>query len=117
MTPDQIIKAVAELDEPHQKWEHILDPDCKTHVVGYRYPAHRGYIAAKPYLSSRDAIIPVIEKRVKGLNQMNKFLSSLCKKDFQFGMLLTEGEVFYLLTSTPAQLCEALLRATNRWIE
>ncbi len=83
MTAEQITKAVAELD------------GCP---VMPHFPG--GY---KPYLSSRDAIIPVIERQ--GNIQL---IESSCVMKYKLRSILE---------ATPAQLCETLLRATNKWIE
>ena len=102
------IRAIAELDEPHQKWDHILDPDGKTWVIGFRYPAHRGYIPAKDYLHSYDAIIPVIRKVWEaGGFAPEKFYQAIPN---YYPHILT-----FIQHTTPSQLCEALLKSTGKW--
>ncbi len=138
MTPDQIIKAVAELDgfkieeldHPQlrhrtifrvknrdgrlllHKWttygecdsERIGSRGLEEHHSGYDFQDLRDVVKAlPPYLSSRDAIIPVIERR--GNIQL---IESSCVMKYKLRSILE---------ATPAQLCEALLRAANKWIE
>jgi len=56
-----------------------------------------------PYLTSYDAIIPLIQKQTEDV-----------KSDVvEFLYLMGDRQ----LERTPAQLCEALLRATGKWIE
>lgn len=57
-----------------------------------------------PYLTSRDAIISVIEKQGEGVSET--------VKEF-----LIKQNVRPTFLATPPQLCEALLRATGKWIE
>lgn len=70
------IKVLAELDDPQHKWEitHFQSLDV---LVGYRYPAGTGWIFSKPYLTSRDAVTPVIEKRDYPLTTCNHCCSVL----------------------------------------
>jgi hypothetical protein len=60
------------------------------------------------YLTSYDAIIPLIQK------QSDKIKTAV------FELLQDSKETISVIAvwdATPAQLCEALLRATNKWIE
>lgn len=100
----KLIKALAELDEPNAKWEHILDPDGKTWVVGQRYSAHRGYIPAKNYLASYDAIIPLIQKQDGETKNLVEDYIEECQT----------MKTSFWYDATPSQLCEALLRATGK---
>lgn len=82
-TEQDKIKASAELDEPQQHWEIILDPDCVTKVVGWRYPAGRGYIKAKPYLTRYDAIIPLIQKQDHATKiKIKEMVRRIAKSDY-----------------------------------
>lgn len=57
-----------------------------------------------PYLTSRDAIVPVVEKQPPHVQyQVHKFLGEL--------------EIRYRWLATPRQLCEALIRATGKWVD
>lgn len=100
MNPEDQIKAVAELDDPHHKWEIAHSPHNEG-KVGYRYPAHDGWIYAKRYTESYDAIIPVIQKQSDEIKTACDIL------------VLDENNSFFDVT--PAQLTEALLRFTGKW--
>jgi hypothetical protein len=91
MKPEDQIKALAELDG-------ALVP----HTPTPEEVASGSYYQWQPaYLTSYDAIIPLIQK--------------------QPDEVITEVECYVYdkmdnaLKATPAQLCEALLRATNKW--
>jgi serine/threonine protein phosphatase PrpC len=104
MTEQEQIKALAELDG----WKHKPTP------VGYwgdkdngMYPLSlppltnlNQHFNFPPYLTSYDAIIPLIQKL--DANVQNKFM-----------MLCVGGISNY----TPTQLCESLLKATGKWKE
>lgn len=60
------------------------------------------------YLTSYDAIIPLIQKQDK--NTLHKLLNWLVFQDEGYRL---EWSIF----ATPQQLVEALLRATGKWIE
>lgn len=67
----------------------------------------------KSYLTSRDAIVPVIEKQ--SWPTKVAIAGIICS-------LKTNSEVEYsprvaTMLATPSQLSEALLRATNKWKE
>jgi hypothetical protein len=87
MKEQEKIKAIAEFDgvEFKSQWEF----------------AHYDVSYSKPYLTSRDAIVPVIEKQTDDI------------KGEISDWLMTRAE--WLITATPPQLCEALLRATGKW--
>lgn len=81
----------------------------------------------KPYLTSRDAIIPVIERCCESWELKPRFIRALelIRYDneppirtedsiWEFGY----GEAFeIIIEATPRQLAEALLRVTNKWKE
>lgn len=102
MTTEQQIKALAELDGWKSR-EHISPIDNKT-VIGLWYLKDTQCVSIlPPYLTSYDAIIPVIQKQTNEV-----------KADVWFRL----GCVNWgWLDATPAQLCEALLRATGKWEE
>jgi len=104
MTPDEQIKAVAELDgwmwceKNHQ--DNISEKFSIEKKVWYN-PLKDHWLSEyelPPYLTSRDAIVPVIEKH--------------WTSDVREIMLNRQS-----VLSTPAQLCEALLRAAGRWTD
>ena len=74
------------------------------------------------YLTSRDAIIPLVEKVLERGEMERLFARELHKLVFKFP--LNWGDVQSVVDSlrmflytTPAQLCEALLRATGKWVD
>jgi hypothetical protein len=80
--------------------------------------------ALKPYLTSRDAIVPVIEKHPLEVKRKvvhivsDLFYSSKDEKNQWYnGGWHVDCKAMACLFSTPSQLCEALLRATGKWIE
>lgn len=91
MTTTEQIKAIAALDGwvtpaldcvtvPKHKWTNKNDGCC--------------YAECPPYLTSYDAIIPVIQKQPRTVRESMAPISFM---------------------STPAQLCELLLAATGKW--
>jgi hypothetical protein len=125
MTPEDQIKAIAELDG----WTNIHN--ANTMAIGgiWRGYPPTGQIIGKPellppYLISRDAIVPVIEKhplevKRKVVNIVSDlFYSSKDEKNQWYnGGWRVDCKAMACLFSTPSQLCEALLRATGKWIE
>ena len=107
MTTEQQIKALAELDgkpTPHKPtWKEI---------------AEGSYAQFEPaYLTSYDAIVPLIQRQ--GNIIKHDFLECLIAIVHPSGF---QGDydsmtIMPLMTATPAQLCEALLRATGKWEE
>lgn len=77
----------------------------------------------KPYTTSRDAIVPVIERQPPAvLAECCRVLLELLKdywiqfdKDVDWSSQIMC--MMATLKATPAQLCEALLRATGKWKE
>lgn len=113
MKDQDIIKAVAELDG---KWQHLKkcgwsDEVCCEELMKW----------SKNYTHSRDAIIPVIEKlRYPSTEVQWKIfqmeLSVIIVKENHVGVD-SVSHVFELICATPRQLCEALLKATGKWVE
>lgn len=109
MTPEQQIRALAELDGFTRSEQHDFDAwadyppgvDCTQ-----RFYERIGNLTEQrelKYLSSYDAILPLVKKQPISVQQLT------CE-------LLQRQQWFYILC-TPSQLCEALLRATGKWIE
>lgn len=74
------------------------------------------------YLTSLDAIVPVIEKQPTNIK--HKFVRTLwitlngeCSEHDVFNEQESAfvDEIIKLMLATPRQLCEALLRATGKW--
>lgn len=66
------------------------------------------------YLTSRDAVVPVIEKQFSNDTQRSDFICTLgdiCRSENKNWWAWTT------LTATPRQLCLALLKATGRYKE
>ncbi len=111
MKTEQQIKALAELDG----WKEVEDIEIPTKsfngskanlVHGWSHPTKGiGYGDYNPpnYLTSYDAIIPLIQKQ-----------QSPVKADVWVWLQNNAPGIY---AETPAQLCEALLRATGKWIE
>lgn len=121
---DQLIE-IAKFDG----WTHIKVPQKFNHLWAPGHVTTRddgdwqhtdGYCCSfdclPNYLTSRDAIVPVIEKhKEKRLHIIGCLSDMLWPKDFPFENLLTVEHSWMFLTATPRQLCEALLRATRKW--
>lgn len=103
------IKAVAELDgwklnEFNRQVPPNLHP-LNNANCDYQFP---------PYLTSRDAIVPVIEKIIESYGNQLSFYTSLQR------LVIKQTDnpysiEFSCITATPQQLCEALLRTTGKW--
>jgi hypothetical protein len=94
MTEQEQIKALAELDG----WTEYLfgsANDCVKHK-------NCDWKIAPNYLASYDAIIPLIQKQ----NVTGSVIDN-SPEDFHG----------YIIDMSPAQLCEALLKATGKWKE
>lgn len=103
MNQEQQIKALAELDG----WkEHVVTIQSEHDYKECRWHStvdERDDIRRLPnYLTSYDAIIPLMQKQ---------------PRDVRKAMTQTFPNGHVSFTTTPAQLCEALLRATGKWIE
>lgn len=98
MIEQEQIKALAELDgwtEIHQS-TLLLEFGINNPVWAGRMPDKDFLVALPNYLTSYDAIIPLIQKLG---------LWYECLQDYQ------------IATPSPSQLCEALLRATGKWTD
>jgi len=117
MTPQDQIKAIAELDgwttdtRDGRGWHWVKDGIDQT-----------GISNPPPYLDSRDAIVPVIEKQSLAglLGDRYNFGEQLMKTlGLGFTRNAADFDFFYVAErvakATPSQLCEALLRATGKW--
>lgn len=122
MTDTQLIIAVAKLDDPNKiTWVTI---DAMNHPV----PEPYWWIHpdCKKYLTSRDAIIPVIEKVFSKIT-CHSFFDTLgieCAKDTADvdGQYEYQGDGSYyeqwlIFKATPKQLSIALVKATGNWTE
>lgn len=113
MNEDDQIKAIAELDgwKPNGLGgkDTLHDPKGCTCFDG------KGCYIPN-YLTSRDAIIPVIEKQSFVMKtQVVDFLCELMLEEYDGSDYVRQSDVPLLLCATPSQLCQALLRATGKW--
>ncbi len=117
MTDTEIIIEVAKLDgwiKEDWGWVYPL-PGDKQEVY-----QHKDFPVGLNYTTSRDAIIPVIEKVLNSAHLTDQFLVELC---VQVGTPhMSCGDAFWkircptlLVLATPRQLCIALAKATGRW--
>jgi len=97
MTTEQQIKALAELDGMY-----YFTADATRHYPGFWQNDKGQAFHELHYLTSYDAIIPLIQKQ---------------PRDVRKAMTQTFPNGHVSFTTTPAQLGEALLRATGRWVE
>lgn len=101
MKPEEQIKALAELDG--WEWKSNIHGVEVWHPPGIAEWQYYDKLPPVKYLTSYDAIIPLIKK----LNQPH------CLVHYDNDPL--QGGA--MIIPTPAQLCEALLRATGKWKE
>ena len=107
MNSNDQIKALAELDG----WVELEVNKSNTGLIGYRYSHKYAKLSGKelipPYLTSLDAIVPVIEKQDD--NTRRKISSLLSTKE------AFKGAICDYFFQTASNLSEALLRATGKW--
>jgi hypothetical protein len=120
MTPEDQIKAIAELDGWKLTGRWFLPPNN----YDGKQDNNRDENGCPNYLTSRDAIVLVIEKYPLDVKRKvvhivsDLFYSSKDKKNQWYnGGWRVDCKAMACLFSTPPQLCEALLRATGKWIE
>ena len=94
MTREEKIKVLAELDG----WHGVHSNHNK--VVGWPGPNHIGFLTeVPPYLTSYDAIIPLIQKQ---------------PKEIRLKMFEEKADRVSIMT-TPEQLADALIKAVGKW--
>lgn len=108
MNTEKQIKALAELDG----WKYYENPQDNTHCFDGKhrwFNTSTGccYHKCEPsYLTSYDAIIPLIQKQTIDIKiRTHNWVLQLMAIDM------------HRYDVKPAQLCEALLRATGKWEE
>jgi len=119
MNPTEQIKALAELDGfvANADEEFVLDnPFSPTGVAIHRkvFRNCRCFVD-KHYLTRYDAIIPLIQKQPAGVMidftyHLWRIIERDAKRNYN-----RQYDAWRLVIATPAQLCEALLRATGKW--
>jgi hypothetical protein len=125
MTNNEIQIEVAKVDG--WKTEHHInqwDSEAQTHRSWINWIGPDGEVEGEPpdYLTSRDAIVSVIEK-VLGNNEelWSRFLHKLgLLVGFHKGMEVPRFDIMRrlrFLLATPKQLCIALLNALGKWKE
>lgn len=127
MKDTDIIIEVAKLDGWHITGESV-DPEVPCHLIqGYRIDPNKlrsdqlceKQLAIPDYLTSRDAIIPVIKNgMILHGDTALPFCEVLNELVFQLPYrspmsVIDAGRLF--LHATPRQLCIALLKATGKW--
>lgn len=130
MNPTEQIKALAELDgwKLTQKtipvWE-TTQYDGSGEWINKEVALYENDGATKKferlpnYLTNYDAIIPLIQKQ-KDNDRLEVGIQLAIMRRKLFGYPTqdnVERWIIVALTATPAQLCEALLRATGKWKE
>lgn len=111
MTNEAMIRALAELDG----WRMSLHSE---HRMANDEQEVCKMIADFKYLTSYDAIIPLIQKQGPiAQYQMVDFLCELMLEEYDGNDYVKQSDLSTLCKATPSQLCEALLRATGKWIE
>lgn len=136
MTNEDKIKAIAELDGPemygvmkrglwyrenakgytddtNKAW-HLTKEEAEKHNYPHDEPVRALLLPFRPYLTSYDAIIPVIEKIIINRDLLQKFYDNL---GTHFPNSRFVDHWFECLTATPEQLSDALLKATGKWME
>jgi len=104
MNQEQQIKALAELDGMY-----YFTADATRHYPGFWQNDKGQAFHELHYLTSYDAIIPLIQKQDKATQTRMVVAMTVAQNN--------TARFFDFLNRTPAQLGEALLRATGKWIE
>ena len=107
MTDQSQIIALAELDGWEYQPEGAWCKACYKRGDSVVLPEQLDY-----YLTSRDAIVPVIEKQSDGVQR--KVAAALWSETFSRDLI---GLIQSTIKKNPRQLSEALLRATGKWKE
>jgi len=148
MTEAEQIKAIAELDGPRMVglvkcgmwWRPnsggYTNCECEAGRYTMEEAKKREYVhgepddvtirefSPKPYLTSRDAIVPVIQKYCGSLVVTGERWLFFFERLLSAVLLIDSAKhrasypvefVHAFFTATPAQLCEALLRTADKW--
>lgn len=121
MTDTQLIIAVTKLDGwIREESEHLT---FKSRIVWWikrigTFERRIAQVELPPYLTSRDAIIPVIERQAQKVSVGRK----ICDEVLGFSTSGDSIDINYwcvqrLVCATPKQLSIALVKATGNWIE
>lgn len=106
MKPEQQLKALAELDGLNE----CVGMDDAGPVQWKDDFAH--VVELPNYLASYDAIIPLIQKQPEKIKRL--LIQHLTDYETNSG---NSCEFVSWYDYSPGQLCEALLRATGKWVE
>ena len=112
MKPELQIKAIAELGGFYFGTTDSDSEECWRYENGKSLPI----VQFPDYLNSRDAIVPVIEKQMKSYGDELRFWTT-CQQVVANGQPTPYSIDYRCIIATPSQLCEALLRATGRYVE
>jgi len=115
MKPEDQVKALADLDG----WLNVHESGrLDGQLVGYPPCGLMKYQGVPAYLTSYDAIIPLIQKHSESEKMLfGEWLAEALGygEDWYEGWNMAADSFAKTLTATPAELCEALLRATGKW--
>lgn len=121
MSPEAQQLALAKFCEPEQRWEIFDDVYVGAEtpykkLVGYRYPAHTGWILAKDYLNDLNAMHRAEKKLPRGLAvSFGYYLTDCLERDVPESKRGIEFVESCLWHTTAAQRAEALLRVIGKW--
>jgi hypothetical protein len=114
MNDQDIIKAIAELDG----W---MPKDCENDYIFVKQLGNSTLQVHEtnlpPYLTSRDAIVPLINRLIEERKLTGTQLGNFFKWTGAGMMSVDYQNYIVLLKCEPLKLCKALLRATGKWIE
>lgn len=116
MTPQDQIRALAELDGWRMTYQVAEDNKWPTRKSWITDPCGKAQMIHNipDYLHSRDALQSVLEKfDFQTWYKLNDILCPMLNVKTEFDN--TTGIVIGVLMATPAQLAEAILRATGKW--
>lgn len=117
MTREEKIKVLAELDG----WVHCYV--TKYGVCGWLPVEQSGTIHGArgdnlckiPYLTSYDAIIPLVKKRCAGNALMEQTFINEVERGICSGFHAARTVGFFLMAAEPEQLADALIKAVRKW--
>lgn len=117
MTDNEIIIAVAKLDGWTGVQYNSSESFSTSGIIGIFPSSNTGrFEIVPPYLTSRDAIIPVIKKH-RGYHGRIAWSLCISNENADEKESWTIEDCITILTATPKQLCIALLKATGKWEE
>lgn len=108
LTPEQKTQMLAEMDGWTSSKMKCSIPNCNLNHDGYvRDRRFRKEHELSSYLTSYDAIIPLVQKQPKWIQ------IAIAKRFYACDCPVLEN-MAVMLTATPSQLCDAVLVATGK---